>query len=156
MGKRSTFTGLIRVQGVGDRAGRRQTTPVPLSAAKKVAVADASQAAGTIEGLALPQGAIVTRISMIEGVTGGTAPTINIGLNFKGSETDDPDALAVNLPVTANQVVDVAAATAGALFGTALLEDADLTVGTGTGTSGTGGVDLIVEYTFDDDGNIQP
>lgn len=155
MGKRNTFTGLLRVQGVGDRAGRRQTTPVPLSAAKKIAVADASQADTTLSGLALPAGAIVTRISMIDGVTGGASPTINIGLNFKGTETDDPDGLVANLAVAGgNSVVDVS--NGGALFGEALLEDADVTVGAGTGTAGAGGVDLIIEYTFDDDGNIQP
>lgn len=150
MGKRNTFTGYVRAQGDGGR--RDEITPVPLAASKKISVADASQAAGTATDLKLPKGAIVTRISLISGVTGGTSPTVNIGVNFAGGETDDPDGLAANIAADASSVIDVS--NGGALFGEALAERGTVTVGTGTGTSGTGGVDLIVEYTFDDDGVV--
>lgn len=153
MGKRNTFNGYIRLRGVGSRLKSLDgPAPVPVKCEKKFAVADASQAAGTLAGLVLPKGAIVTGIQSITNVTGGTTPTINIGVNFRGSAPDDGDGLVANLDVAANAVVDVT--NGGVLFGVVWPEDGEITVGAGTGTPGTGGVDLIIEYTFDDDGAV--
>lgn len=153
MGKRNTYTGYIRAHGSGDRAPRDQISAGVLPVVLAVSVADASQAATTLVGKALPAGAIVLGIRCKTGVTGGTTPTINVGLNFRGTETDDPDGLALNLPVTADAECDFEQ-NPGALLGTALLEDADITCGTGTGTAGTGGVTLYITYTFEDDGKL--
>lgn len=152
MGKRSTFNGYLRCRGASDaRGGIQPSIGVLTAASKKIAVADASQADANV-GFILPAGAIVTRISLISGVTGGVSPTVNLGLDFLGTETDDPDGLAANFSVSASGVVDVASG--GALFATPLAEDANVTLGAGTGTAGTGGVDLIIEYSFDDDGVV--
>jgi hypothetical protein len=105
-----------------------------------------------LTGKFLPVGAIPLRVSVIGGGTGGTTPILDVGLELL---TPDDDGLANGLTFDATDVADVVTK-AGVLLGTVLTEQAEITYGDdGVGTNNTGGtVDLIIEYTFDDDGVV--
>jgi len=149
MGKRNTFEGYIRQHG-----GRPRSTVAAsvVPSILRIAALDATVDAGTGTGKFLPAGAIPLRVSVIGGGTGGTAPILDVGLELL---TPDDDGLANGLTYDATDVADVVTK-AGALLGTVLAETAEITYGDdGVGTNNTGGtVDLIIEYTFDDDGVI--
>jgi hypothetical protein len=113
---------------------------------------DATADAGTLTGKFLPVGAIPLSVTVIGGGTGGTAPILDVGLELA---VPDDDGLANGLTYDATDKADVITK-AGVLLGTILTEQAEITYGDdGVGTNNTGGtVDLLIEYTFDDDGVV--
>jgi hypothetical protein len=113
---------------------------------------DATADAGTLTGKFLPVGAIPLSVTVIGGGTGGTTPILDVGLELA---VPDDDGLANGLTYDATDKADVITK-AGVLLGTILTEQAEITYGDdGVGTNNTGGtVDLLIEYTFDDDGVV--
>jgi hypothetical protein len=110
-------------------------------------------AAGILTGYFLPINAIPLRVDVVAGGTGGTTPLLDVGL-----ELDTPlDAgLVDGVPAdaaTGDSSTGLGATEAGALLGTVLTEQAEITVSDGGGTNATGGTfDIFITYTFDDDG----
>jgi hypothetical protein len=149
MGKRSTFEGYLRAHG---GRPRDVVPPAVVPVILRIAGLDATVDAGTLTGKFLPVGAIPLRVSVIGGGTGGTTPILDVGLELL---TPDDDGLANGLTFNGTDVADVVTK-AGVLLGTVLTEQAEITYGDdGVGTNNTGGtVDLIIEYTFDDDGVV--
>ena len=153
MGKRNTYTGYLRVHGSGDRAARDQISMGVVPSVMAIDI-DPAAAVGSLVGKSLPAGAIPLSIDSDDnGVTAATAPLISIGLNFRGSETDDTDALVATITPAAKARVDLSHADAGALLGRELAEDADITAGDdGSTVTSTGTVKAYITYTFADDG----
>lgn len=149
MGRRSTFEGYLRSHGGRNRNDvPAAVVPVVL----RIAGLDATVDAGTGTGKFLPLGAIPLTVTVIGGGTGGTAPILDVGLALA---VPDVDGLANGLTYDATDRADVVTK-AGVLLGTVLAEQAEITYGDdGVGVNNTGGtVDLLIEYTFDDDGSI--
>jgi hypothetical protein len=91
-------------------------------------------------------------VDIVSGHTGGTAPAFDIGL---ATATPDPDGIVNGATTTTTGPIVLGDATAGAFFGAALTEEAEITAGDdGTGTAGTGNVTAYIHYTFDDDGVV--
>mgnify|MGYP001822334623 CR=1 FL=1 len=150
MGKRSTFAGYVRQRGATSASSSKLTGPSPgvVPHFVTVDVADASVADTTGTGVYLPAGCIVIGPAQFDGnVTGGTAPTVNLGT------AADPDGYLANQSATAN--AQVAYGSLGALAdGEPLAADTELTAGAGTGTPGTGGVVIRLQVLMTDDGLI--
>jgi hypothetical protein len=113
---------------------------------------DATVDAGTLTGVFLPINAIPLAVHVLGGGTGGTAPILDVGLELS---SPDDDGLANGLTYDATDMADVITK-AGVLLGTILTEQAEVTYGDdGVGTNNTGGtVDILITYTFDDDGSL--
>lgn len=155
MGKRNTFEGYLRAHGGRPRS---VVSPGVLTAMLIVRGLDATVDAGTVTGLFLPAGAIVTKVTAEESTaaSGGTAPKLDIGINFIGSTTDDPDGLVANVAFDASSITRLTDALAGVLLGQPLAGAGEVTYGDdGVGTNNTAGAfDLYIEYTFEDDGVV--
>ena len=149
MGKRSTFEGYLRSHG---GRPRDVVPPAVVPVILRIAGLDATADAGTGTGKFLPVGAIPLSVTVIGGGTGGTSPILDVGLEL---DTPDDDGLANGLTYDATDKADVITK-AGVLLGTVLTEQKEITYGDdGVGTNNTGGtVDLLIEYTFDDDGVV--
>jgi hypothetical protein len=66
----------------------------------------------------LPPGAVAVSVQIVPAVTGGTTPTLNLGLRDTASATNVATALAAATPaVSTKAVVDQASATAGTALG---------------------------------------
>jgi hypothetical protein len=148
MGKRSTTTGYWRAHGDSTRTA----TPSPLPCV--LAITDISAllaGAGILTGKYLPKDAIVLRVDINGGGTGGTTPLVDVGLEL---DTPDDDGFVNGVAVDGDTSTALGTATvAGALLGTVLAEAAQVTVSDGGGTNATGGTfDVFIWYTFSDDG----
>lgn len=154
MGKRSTFAGYIRQRGATSASSSSLTGPSPAVVPAVLAITglDATLGATINTGKYLPVGAIVLAVAIVGGGTGGTSPLVDVGLALG---TPDPDGLVDGAAVGANSNNGIGDTNAGVLLGTALTEDAEITVADGGGTNATGGtLDVYITYTFDDDGSI--
>lgn len=152
MGKRSTYEGYLRVHGGKPRS---TVAAAVIPAVLRIAGLDATVDAGTGTGKYLPAGAIVLSVAIVESVTasGGTTPILDVGL---ASSTPDPDGIVNGAPYDASSLVQFTDATAGVLIGAVNAETAEITYGDdGAGVNNTAGeIDLIITYTFDDDGVV--
>lgn len=148
MGKRSTTAGYWRAHGDSTRVSRPAVMPVMM----QISDLDATVDAGTLTGVVIPAGAIPLAVHVLGGGTGGTSPILDVGLE---ADTPDDDGLANGLTYDATDMADVVTK-AGALLGTVLPRATEVTYGDdGVGTNNTGGtVDLLITYTFDDDGKV--
>lgn len=148
MGKRSTTAGYWRAHGDSTRTARPAVVPVMV----QISDLDATADAGTLTGVFLPAGAIPLEVIVLGGGTGGTTPILDVGLE---ADTPDDDGLANGLTYDATDKADVITK-AGVLLGTVLPRATEVTYGDdGAGTNNTGGtVDILIKYTFDDDGKV--
>lgn len=148
MGKRSTTAGYWRAHGDSTRVSPPAVMPVMM----QIKDLDATADAGTLTGAFLPAGAIPLGVHVLGGGTGGTSPILDVGLE---AAVPDDDGLANGLTYDATDMADVVTK-AGALLGIALTVATEVTYGDdGVGTNNTGGtVDLLISYTFDDDGKV--
>lgn len=156
MGKRTTFAGYVRARGATATSSGKLTGPSPgvMKITQAVPV-DPTAADGTGTGRYLPAGAVILAIDIVSGHTGGTAPTLNIGID--DGVTPDTDALIVAAVATTDYALNFTSATfPGATFaaGAALATDVEVTAGTAGGTPGTGTSIAYITYTFNDDGVI--
>lgn len=154
MGKRSTIVGYWRARGGTEASGSRIPGPAPavVPVTLQLKDLDATVDAGTLTGVFLPINAIPLAVHVLGGGTGGTAPILDVGLELS---SPDDDGLANGLTYDATDMADVITK-AGVLLGTILTEQAEVTYGDdGVGTNNTGGtVDILITYTFDDDGSL--
>lgn len=148
MGIRTTHAGFVRARGVGSR--KSEAAPGVMAATLAVTF-DAAQAAGTSTNQWLPRNAIILHVDLVSGVTGGTSPLVDIGLN---NLIADPDGIIDGASASANARVALGDAGIGALVGGPLPQDAEIVAGTGGGTPGVGNVTAYITYTFLDDGAI--
>lgn len=123
----STFSGPLRV-------GPKTTSAGVVKLALQISVDPTAAAAAT--GSILPKGAVITGITSLGGATGGTNPTIDVGIS---GATDS----------IANELDADTAGTAGTLGATGWTElTADTPIWAGVGASAaTGGTTtFIIEY----------
>lgn len=151
MGKRNTFEGYLRAHG-----GRPRDVlpPAVVPVVLRIAGLDATlPGLGILTGKFLPVGAIVLGVAVKGNGTGGTTPLLDVGLEH-GTPVDN--ALVDGVAVDADSNTEVGAgATAGAQLGVVQTEQSEITVSDGGGTNATGGTfDLLITYTFDDDGVV--
>ena len=155
MGKRNTCEGYLRQHGGRPRDA---VTPGVVPSVQIARGLDATLDAGAPTGIFLPLGAIVLKVLVEEVVTaaGGTAPILDIGFNFSGSPTDDPDGLANGLVFDASTITEPGDTLGGVLLGRALAGNGEVTFGDdGVGVNNSSGtIDLYITYTFEDDGVI--
>jgi hypothetical protein len=155
MGKRSTVKGYWRAHGGTEASVSKSTGPsvavVPVVLA--ITGLDATLAgAGLLTGKFMPAGAIPLRVDVNGGGTGGTTPLLDVGLELS---TPDDDGLVNGAAVDGDSSNALGTTEAGVLIGTAITEDAEVTISDGGGTNATGGTfDLFITYTFDDDGKV--
>ena len=149
MGKRSTTSGYWRAHGDHKRTAAPAVVPVCLA----INDVDATLAgAGLLTGKFMPIGAIPLRVDVVGGGTGGTTPLLDVGLELA---TPDDDGLVNGVAADGNSSTGLGDTEAGVLLGTALTEQAEVTVSDGGGTNATGGtIDIFIWYTFDDDGAV--
>lgn len=93
----------------------------------------------------LPAGAVVIDVDLIPAVTGGTTPTLNLGLRVNATAVNTATALSAATPAVSTKIaLNLASATAGANLGTTTLSTTSLMTLTGaltgvpTGGSVTG------------------
>jgi hypothetical protein len=107
----------------------------------------------------LPANAVITSININLTVSGGTNPTIVMGVTGYGSGTKTNSGILANYPVTsAKTIANWTTATAGTLMTAPLsaTEQTYITAGTGTGTAGTGtGTGYIHYFVIDPYGGQQ-
>lgn len=154
MGKRSTFHGYLRQRGAPNPASSSSAPSVGVipSVLRIAGVSALLASAGILTGKFLPKGAIPLSVDIVGEGTGGTDPLLDVGLELG---TPQDAGLVDGAVVDGNSRVVLGSATAGALLGTVLTETAEVTVSDGGGTNATGGTfDLLITYTFDDDGVI--
>jgi hypothetical protein len=105
-----------------------------------------------LTGKFMPIGAIILRVDVVGGGTGGTTPLLDVGLELV---TPADDGIVNGVAVDSDSATGMGATEAGVWFGTPLAELAEVTVSDGGGTNATGGTfDVYITYTFDDDGKV--
>lgn len=133
---KSTITGYWRFYG-----GNKNATPAVLNAALKLSFDPTQATAAT--GVILPKGAIPLAVRGMSGSTGGTNPTIDVGISGNG------DGFADNLvsdAVTGETVT-------GVLLGIELTVDTEIFAGVGASAATGGTTTVIVQYIMADDGS---
>jgi len=155
MGKKSTFTGYLRARGNSSNTSRTGPTPAVVPVVLGIRGLSAIVDAGTATGKYLPKGAIPLSVTVVEATTisGGTAPILDVGLELA---VPDDDALANGLDYEASSHTNIADALAGALLGTELVADTEVTYGDdGVGVNNTAGtIDIFITYTVQDAGAL--
>ena len=120
-----------------------------LTAAAGTNVLTASVANGGVPVI-LPANAVITSINISMTVTGGTTPTMNMGVTGYASGTKTNSGILANYPsATGKTIANWTTATAGSLLTTnpvSTTEQVYITAGTGTGTAGTGTATGYIHY----------
>jgi hypothetical protein len=112
---------------------------------------DAAATDGTGTGKFLPAGAIVLKVDVVSGHSGGTGPLLNIGIT--GTVDGFLNGVVADGNVNANLTAVLPATGAvGAEMGVVQAADIEIVAGTGGGTPGTGASEAYVYYTIEDDG----
>jgi len=160
MANKTTFTGFLRSNG-GDQDRITYAGSIPMVAQFHVANAAASTADVQISStntdpVILPEGAIVDFVLTKGGATGGSSPTIDIGVVDYDGGTDvvDIDGLANEARSDIGARQDVSSGQAGALITgqTKLTEKVKVTATVGASAPTGGTVDGVIYYHIQDDG----
>ena len=134
---RTSFTGYLRQYGAGKNGG----TPAVLTANLPVSFDPTAVSTGT--QVYLPQGAVPIGVRSLGGATGGTSPTVDIGI------VGDPDGLANELAADAVTGETVT----GALIGVPLTSPInEIFAGVGASAATGGTTTVVVSYIMADDG----
>lgn len=162
MANKTTFTGFVRSNG-GDQDRVTYAGSIPMVAQFYVSNAAAStanvQVSSTDTGaVVLPEGAIVDTVLTVGAATGGSSPTIDLGIaDYDGGSTiTDTDGLGDNFRSDTNARQDVASGQAGTLVAnqTKLTEKAVVTATVGTSAPTGGTISGVIYYHIQDDGKI--
>ena len=160
MANKTTFTGFVRSNG-GDQDRITYAGSVPMVAQFYVANAAASTADVQISStntdpVILPEGAIVDMVLTVGAATGGSSPTIDLGVVDYDGGTDvvDTDGLANEARSDINARQDVASGQAGTLVAnqTKLTERAKVTATVGASAPTGGTLSGVIYYHIQDDG----
>jgi hypothetical protein len=160
MANKTTFTGFVRSNG-GDQDRITYAGSIPMVAQFYVANAAASttdvQISSTnTDPVILPEGAIVDMVLTVGAATGGSSPTIDLGVVDYDGGTDivDTDGLGDNFRSDINARQDVASGQAGTLVAnqTKLTERAKVTATVGTSAPTGGTLSGVIYYHIQDDG----
>jgi len=160
MANKTTFTGFVRSNG-GDQDRITYAGSIPMVAQFYVANAAASTADVQISStntdpVILPEGAIIDMVLTVGAATGGSSPTIDLGVVDYDGGTDivDIDGLANEARSDINARQDVASGQAGTLVAnqTKLTERAKVTATVGTSAPTGGTLSGVIYYHIQDDG----
>ncbi len=160
MANKTTFTGFVRSNG-GDQDRITYAGSIPMVAQFYVANAAASTADVQISStntdpVILPEGAIVDMVLTVGAATGGSSPTIDLGVVDYDGGTDivDTDGLANKARSDINARQDVASGQAGTLVAnqTKLTEKAKVTATVGASAPTGGTLSGVIYYHIQDDG----
>ena len=162
MANKTTFTGFVRSNG-GDQDRVTYAGSVPMVAQFYVANAVATTADVQISStntnpVILPEGAIVDFVLSAGGATGGSSPTIDLGVVDYDGGTDvvDTDGLANEMRSDIGARIDTSSGQAGALVTgqTKFTEKVKVTATVGDSAPTGGTVSGVIYYHIQDDGTI--
>jgi len=162
MANKTTFASFLRSNG-GDQSRVAYAGSVPMVAQFYVSNAAASTANVQVSStdtraVVLPENAIVDMVLTVGAATGGSSPTIDLGIaDYDGGSTiTDTDGLGDNLRSDINARQDLASGQAGTLIDnqTKLTEKAVVTATVGDSAPTGGTLSGVIYYHIQDDGKV--